>query len=154
MISFKIISTDSEVESLKTRSHHKTYTVHECKQTERIGYISELVQTFDLAGTMIKSNQRITSYYFGFPNTSQAEKFADCAKYKFAELQKLDTHCEARLSKRLKSPFEVKIRNLKEIEDNLHVFFCKCIDQEVNGKKVIDLPQVDHEAMRKKVNRL
>lgn len=154
MISFKIIATDSHIEALKTRNHIKTYTVHECKQTDRIGYISELVQTFDLAGSLIKSTQRIKSYYFGFPNTSQAEKFADCAKYKFPELQKLDTHCEARLSKRLKSPFEVKIRNLKEIEENLHAFFCKCIDQELNGKKVIDLPQVDHEVMRKLVNRL
>jgi hypothetical protein len=154
MISFKIIATDSEVETLKTRSHFKTYNVHECKQSDRIGYVSELIQTFDKEGTMIKSSQSIKSYYFGFPNTSQAEKFAEFAKYRLPELEKLDTHCEARLSKRLKSPFEVKIRNLKEIENNLHAFFCKCIDQEVNGKKVIDLPQVDHEAMRAKVKRL
>jgi hypothetical protein len=151
LISFKIIATDSHIEALKTRNHIKTYTVHECKQTDRIGYISELVQTFDLAGTLIKSSQRIKSYYFGFPNTSQAEKFADCAKYKFPDLQKLDTHCEARLSKRLKSPFEVKIRNLKEIEENLHAFFFKCIDQELNGKKVVE---IDVNEVKKRFARL
>ncbi len=154
MISFKIIATDSEVESLKTRSHIKTYTMHECKQSDRIGYISELVQTFNLEGTLIKSSQSIKSYYFGFPNTAQAEKFAEFAKYKFPALDKYGTNCEARLAKRLKSPFEVKIRNLASIKNELSTFFGQCIDRELNSSKVIDLPQVDHEAMRAKVKRL
>jgi len=154
MISFKIIATQIDVEQLKTRSHHKTYTVHQCSQSERIGYVSELIQTFNNEGTMTKTSQSIKSFYFGFPNSAQAEKFADFARYKFSALDAFGTNCEARLSKRLKSPFEVKIRNLKAISDDLFAFFSKCVDQEINGKKVVDLPQVDHEAMRKKVKRL
>lgn len=154
MISFKIISTDSEVESLKTRTHHKTYTVHECKQSDRIGYVMQTVKTFDKEGTQIGSKQLIKSFYFGFPNSAQADKFADFARYKFPRLADYGTSCESRLSKRLKSPFEVKIRNLPDIKDSLFSFFTQCIDQELNSKKVIDLPQVDHEAMRAKVKRL
>jgi len=154
LISFKIIATDTEIESLKTRDHHKTYTVHECKQSDRIGYVSELVQTFDKEGTMIKISQSIKSFYFGFPNTARAEKFAEFARYKFPALDKYGTNCEARPAKRLKSPFEVKIRNLSSVKDELATFFGQCIDQELNGNKVIDLPQVDHEVMRAKVKRL
>ncbi|MFN4834344.1 MAG: hypothetical protein ACK5S8_09645 [Pseudanabaena sp.] len=153
MISFQIIATESEIEELKTRTHHKTYSVHVCKQSERIGYVSELTQTFDKSGTAIGTKQEIKSFYFGFANSAQAEKFEGYAKYKFPLLDKYHGHCEARLSKRLKSPFEVKIRNLATIKDELHSFFCQCIDKEL-APKVLEMPQVDHDAMRAKVKRL
>jgi len=151
MITFKIISSTSDVENLKTRSHHKVYTVHECCQSQRIGYIMQSTQTFDLQGTLIKSSQLIKSYYFGFPNSAQADKFADFARYKFRRLEDYATSCESRLSKRLKSPFEVKIRSLPDIADELFLFFCQCIDKELHSPKVID---IDHDAMKAKVKRL
>ncbi|MCA6580472.1 MAG: hypothetical protein IM537_05920 [Pseudanabaena sp. M57BS1SP1A06MG] len=151
MITFKIISSQFETEELKTRTHHKTYTLHECKQSERIGYVCESVQTFDKSGTLIKSSQEIKSFYFGFANSAQADKFADFAKYRFPLLDKYHGHCEARLSKRLKSPFEVKIRNLALISDDLFGFFGQCIDQELAPKVV----EIDRDLeMRKKVSRL
>ena len=150
MISFKIIATQTEVEKLKTRTHHKTYSVHECKQSNRIGYVSEIIQTFDLEGTLVKASQSIKSFYFGFPNSAQAEKFEDFAKYKFPALETYGTNCEARLSKRLKSPFEVKIRNLKAISDDLFAFFSKCIDREL-APTVVD---IDREEVKKKLKRL
>ncbi|MCA6572112.1 MAG: hypothetical protein IM535_08395 [Pseudanabaena sp. M38BS1SP1A06MG] len=151
MITFKVISSQFDIEELKTRTHHKNYTVHQCKQSERIGYVSEAVQTFDKQGTLIKSSQEIKSFYFGFPNSAQADKFADFAKYKFPLLDKYHGHCEARLSKRLKSPFEVKIRNLALISDDLFAFFGKCIDQELSPKVI----EIDRDLeMRKKVSRL
>jgi hypothetical protein len=45
----------------------------------------------------------------------------------------------------------VKIRNLKEIEENLHAFFSKCIDQELNGKKVVE---IDVNEVKKRLARL
>jgi len=150
MISFKIIATQIEVEKLKTRTHHKTYTVHECKQSNRIGYISELIQTFNLEGTLINSTQRIKSFYFGFPNSAQAEKFEDFAKYTFPALETYGTNCESRLSKRLKSPFEVKIRNLKAISKDLFAFFGKCIDREL-APTVVDMSKSE---AKKKLARL
>ena len=151
MITFKIIASTSETVKLKTRTHEKTYTVHECCQSNRIGYVSQLIQTFDLQGTLIKSGQKIMSFYFGFANTAQAEKFEDFAKYKFPLLGMFETHCTSRLSKRLKSPFEVKVRNLEEIESELMIFFNKCIDRELNGSKVIEMPVAE---VRKKLARL
>lgn len=153
MITFKIVSSQFEIEELKTRTHHKNYIVHECKQSQRIAYVSESIQTFDKQGTLIKSSQEIKSFYFGFANSAQADKFADFAKYKFPLLDKYHGHCEARLSKRLKSPFEVKIRNLALISDDLLSFFGNCIAKDIQPK-IIDLPTVDHEAMRKLVKRL
>jgi hypothetical protein len=100
----------------------------------------ETIKTFDLQGTLVKSSQSIKSYYFGFPNSAQADKFADYCKYKFPDLDKYGTNCESRLSKRLKSPFEVKIRNLSTIKDQLATFFSKCLNQELNSPKVIDMP--------------
>lgn len=151
MITFKIIATQSETEELKTRIHHKTYTVHECSQSQRIGYVMESIQTFDLQGTLIKSSQSIKSYYFGFPNSAQADKFADFARYKFADLDKYGTNCESRLSKRSKSPFEVKIRNISTIKDELAAFFGQCIDKELNGSKVVEMPL---EEVKKRLARL
>lgn len=151
MITFKIISTVSDVENLKTRSHHKVYTVHECSQSPRIGYVMESIQTFDLQGSLIKSSQCIKSFYFGFANSAQAEKFADYCKYKFADLDKYGTNCESRLSKRLKSPFEVKIRNLSTIKDELSTFFGKCIDRELNSPKVVEMPVAE---VKRKLARL
>lgn len=151
MVTFRIISTVSDVENLKTRSHHKVYTVHECCQSQRIGYVMESVQTFDLQGSLIKSSQSIKSYYFGFPNSAQADKFADYAKYKFPDLDKYGTNCESRLSKRLKSPFEVKIRNLSNIKHELTTFFGKCIDRELNGSKVVEMPLAE---VKRKLARL
>lgn len=156
LISFKIIATQIEVEQLKTRAHHKTYTVHECVQSNRIGYVMESVQTFDLDGALIKSSQSIKSYYFGFPNSVQAEKFADFARFKFADLDKYGTNCEARLSKRLKSPFEVKIRNLSTIKNDLATFFGQCLDKELSAPKVVEIDDkaAEYEALKKKVKRL
>ena len=151
VITFKIIATQSETEALKTRTHHKTYSVHECCQSQRIGYVMESVQTFNLEGSLIKSSQSIKSYYFGFPNSSQADKFADFAKYKFPLLDKYGTNCESRLSKRLKSPFEVKIRNLSTLKDELATFFGQCIDKELNSAKVVEMPVAE---VKRKLARL
>jgi hypothetical protein len=151
MITFKIVHSASETINLKTRSHEKTYTVHECCQSHRIGYVMESIRSFDKEGTLFKATQSIKSFYFGFPNSAQADKFEDFAKYKFPELARFGTDCEARLSKRLKTPFEVKIRNLSCIKDELSVFFSKCIEREMQPT-VVDMP-VDHDAMRKKVAR-
>jgi hypothetical protein len=151
MITFKIISTASDVENLKTRSHHKVYSVHECCQSARIGYVMESTKTFDLQGTLIKSSQSIKSYYFGFPNSSQADKFADYCKYKFPDLDKYGTNCESRLSKRLKSPFEVKIRNLSTLKDELATFFKQCIDKELFSSKVVNMPVAE---VKRKLARL
>ena len=152
MITFKIIATQFEIEQLKTRAHHKTHTLHECVQSNRLGYISEMAQTFDKEGTQIKSSQSIKSFYFGFPNTAQAEKFEDFIKYKFPDLAAYSTHCESRLSKRLKSPFEVKVRNLDKISDALFAFFCQCVDKELSPK-VLEISEYEAD-MRRKVKRL
>ena len=151
MITFKIIASTSETTELKTRRHEKTYTVHECCQSDRIGYVSQLVQTFNLEGTLIKSGQKIMSFYFGFPNTCQAEKFEDFAKYKFPLLGAFETHCTSRLSKRLKSPFEVKIRNLEEIDLDLMNFFSSCIDKELAAPKVVAITLSE---VKKRLSRL
>jgi hypothetical protein len=111
----------------------------------------ESIQTFDLQGALIKSAQSIKSYYFGFPNSSQADRFADFARYKFQELDQYGTNCESRLSKRLKSPFEVKIRNLSTLQDELATFFGQCIDKELNGSKVVEMPVAE---TKKKLARL
>ena len=150
MITFKIISSTTSTTELKTRTHEKTYTVHECIQSQRIGYVMESVRSYK-DGTLFKATQCIKSFYFGFPNCVQAERFEDFAKYKFAELDKLDSHCTSRLSKRLKSPFEVKIRNLSAIADDLMIFFCKCIDKELASPKVVDMPV---EEVKKRLARL
>jgi hypothetical protein len=151
MITFKIIATTEELVELKTRKHFKLYQVHECKQTDRAGYVSESIKTFDKEGSAIGSKQQIKSFYFGFANTAQAEKFADYAKYKFPLLDKVPSNCEARLSKRLRSPFEVKIRNLAMISDDLIAFFGNAIQKELDRPKVTE---IDHEAMKAKVKRL
>jgi len=140
MVTFKIIASASEICELKTRTHEKSYTVHECRQSQRIGYVMESIRSFDKDGTLFKATQSIKSYYFGFPNSAQADKFCDFAKYKFPDLDKYGTNCESRLSKRLKTPFEVKIRNLSNIKNELIIFFAKCIDRELNSPKVIEMP--------------
>ena len=151
MITFKIISSTTSTTALKTRTHEKTYTVHECCQSQRIGYVMESVRSFDKEGTLFKATQSVVAYYFGFPNSAQADKFADFARYKFPDLDKYGTNCESRLSKRLKSPFEVKIRNLSTIKDELSVFFEQCIGKELYSPRVVE---IDHDAMKKKVSRL
>lgn len=156
MITFKIIATTEEIVELKTRKHFKLYQVHECIQTPRAGYVSETIKTFDLEGTEIGTKQEIKSFYFGFANTAQAERFADYAKYKFPLLDKVSTHCEARLSKRLASPFEVKIRNLAVISGDLLAFFGNAIQKEIDSPKVAEIAdkQSEHEALKKKMKRL
>jgi hypothetical protein len=156
MITFKIISTTEEAVELKTRKHFKLYQVHECIQTPRAGYVSETIKTFDLSGTEIGTKQEIKSFYFGFANTAQAEKFADFARYKFPLLDKIPTHCEARLSKRLASPFEVKIRNLSMISGDLLAFFGNAIQKEIDSPKVVEIDDkaAEYEALKKKVKRL
>ena len=156
MISFQIIATTEEVVELKTRKHFKVYQVHICKQTPRAGYVSETIKTFDLEGTVISAKQEIKSFYFGFANSAQAEKFADFARYKFPLLDKIPTHCEARLSKRLASPFEVKIRNLTVISGDLLAFFGNAIQKEIDSPKVAEIAdkQSEHEALKKKMKRL
>ncbi len=149
MITFKIISSSTSTTDLKTRSHEKTYTVHECIQSQRIGYVMESIRSFDKDGKLFKATQCIKSFYFGFPNSVQAERFEDFAKRKFANLGSYN-NCESRLSKRLKSPFEVKIRNLSAIADDLMIFFSKCIDRELSPK-VIDMPV---EEVKKRLARL
>ena len=151
MITFKIIATQAEVIELKPRSHHKVYSVHECKQSSRIGYVSESVQSFDKEGTCFKTSQEIKSFYFGFPNSAQAERFEDFCKYKFPLLSSHTGHCESRLSKRLKSPFEVKIRNLAGISADLFNFFCQCIDKELAAPKVVEMPVAE---VKRKLARL
>lgn len=150
MITFKVIATQVEVVEMKTRSHHKIYSVHECKKSSRIGYVSESVQSFDKDGNCFKTSNEIKSFYFGFPNSSQAERFEDYCKYQFPLLASHTGHCESRLAKRLKSPFEVKIRNLNAIADVLFIFFSKCIDKEL-APKVIDMPVAE---VKKKLARL
>ena len=149
MITFKIIASQAELVELKTRSHHKLYSVHECKQSSRAGYVSESVQSFK-DGICFKTSNEIKSFYFGFPNSAQADKFEDFCKYKFPELSKYNGHCEARLSKRLKSPFEVKIRNLASISADLFTFFGQCIDKELSPK-VVDMPVAE---VKKRLARL
>ena len=151
MITFKIIATQFDVVKMKTRSHHKVYSVHECEQSARIGYVSESVQSFDKEGTCFQTSNEIKSFYFGFPNSAQADKFEDFCKYKFPELSKYHGHCEARLSKRLKSPFEVKIRNLASISVDLFAFFSQCIDKELVAPKVVEMPVAE---VKRKLARL
>lgn len=151
MITFKIISSTTSTTELKTRTHEKTYTVHECCQSQRIGYVMESVRSFDKDGKLFKATQSIVSYYFGFPNSSQADRFADFARYKFQELDQYGTNCESRLSKRLKSPFEVKIRNLSTLKDELATFFGQCIDKELFSSKVVDMPVAE---VKRKLARL
>ncbi len=150
MITFKIISSTTSTTELKTRTHEKTYTVHECCQSQRIGYVMESILSYK-DGKLFKSTQSIMSYYFGFPNSSQADRFADFARYKFQELDQYGTNCESRLSKRLKSPFEVKIRNLSTLKDELATFFGQCIDKELHGSKVVEMPVAE---VKRKLARL
>ena len=150
MITFKIIHSASEICELKSRTHEKSYSVHECVQSQRIGYVMESIRSFDKNGKLFKATQCIKSFYFGFPNCVQAERFEDFAKYKFPKLAEYGTNCESRLSKRLKSPFEVKIRNLSSISNELFSFFCKCIDQELQPK-VVDMPLAE---VKRKLARL
>lgn len=150
MITFKIIATASETSELKTRTHEKTYTVHECCQSQRIGYVMESVRSYK-DGKLFKATQSIKSFYFGFPNSAQAERFEDFAKYKFPALASYGTNCESRLSKRLKSAFEVKIRNLSSIQNELFDFFSHCIEKELHSPKVVDMPV---EEVKRKLARL
>lgn len=151
MITFKIIATQAEALEMKTRTHHKTYTVHECKQSNRIGYVSEFIQTFDKDGNCFKTSNEIKSFYFGFANSVQAERFEEFCKHQFPLLANHTGHCESRLSKRLKSTFEVKIRNLAAIADVLFIFFSNCIEKELAAQKVVDMPLAE---VKKKLARL
>ena len=148
---FKTSSTDWEVEQLKTRRHEREFSMYE-SLNGRIGYVLETTQTFDLNFNLLNTKRIVRSWYFGFANSAQADRFEDWAKHKFSILDAIDfdSHCEARLSKRLATPFEVKIRNLEAISKDLEALAIDCLARDA-APKVAEMPVAE---VKRKLARL
>ena len=109
---------------MKTRIKNKLYRffVH-----DRVGYLKEDINVFDKLGTQIDCKENIKSMYFGFDFEYQADAFESYCLRTFPELSSFSSHCLVRESKRLPYPFEVKVRNLKDIEEKLLNLLEKCL---------------------------
>lgn len=156
MTNLILCNESEEVETLKTRTHKHKYKFYVCAQTDRIGILSEALETtINGKEPKLVYGSKPKSYYFGFANFPQAEKFEEFCKMKFPALDAYSGHCVSRLSQRLTAhPVEVKIRALDAIADELDQFFKDCLAKALAPKVVEIDPVAKYEALKRKVARL